>query len=97
MRTFQLLGGMVPRINTSLPVVALTFDDGPSRQFTEEVLSILREQDIRAIFFVTGQAVEDNMEAAQRIAEQGHELGNRSYSHQRMVLRSILSSNRRSK
>jgi peptidoglycan/xylan/chitin deacetylase (PgdA/CDA1 family) len=87
-RTFQLFGGIVSRVDTSRPVVALTFDDGPSPQFTEEVLSLLEEQGIQATFFVTGQSIESNMAAAQRIVEAGHELGNHSYSHQRMILKS---------
>ena len=41
-RTFQCFGCMVPRVDTSTPVVALTFDDGPSSEYTEEVLSVLR-------------------------------------------------------
>jgi chitin deacetylase len=86
-RTFQFFGGIVPRVETSAPVVALTFDDGPSPGFTSEVLSILREQDVKATFFVTGQAVEENMAAAQGIVAEGHELGNHSYSHRRMILK----------
>ncbi len=86
-RTWQFFGGIVPRVDTSAPVVALTFDDGPSAQYTEEILAVLREHDVRATFFVTGQAVEENMAAAQMIVEEGHELGNHSYSHRRMVLK----------
>jgi len=86
--TFQFFGGIVPRVSTSLPVVALTFDDGPSSQFTVEILWVLRDQKVKATFFVTGQAVEENMDAARGIVEEGHELGNHSHSHQRMVLRS---------
>jgi peptidoglycan/xylan/chitin deacetylase (PgdA/CDA1 family) len=87
-RTLQFFGGIVPRVDTVVPVVALTFDDGPSSQFTEEVLSILREQEVKATFFVTGQALEEAMAAAQRIVAEGHELGNHSYSHQHMMLKS---------
>jgi peptidoglycan/xylan/chitin deacetylase (PgdA/CDA1 family) len=87
-RTFQLFGKIVPRVNAPAPVVALTFDDGPSSQFTEEILSILREQEVKATFFVIGQALEENMAAAQTIVAEGHELGNHSYSHQRMILKS---------
>jgi peptidoglycan/xylan/chitin deacetylase (PgdA/CDA1 family) len=54
----------------------------------EEVLSILREQEVKATFFVTGQALEENTAAAQRIVAEGHELGNHSYSHQHMMLKS---------
>ena len=87
-RTFQCFGGIVPRVETSAPLVALTFDDGPSPQFTEEVLATLRQHDVRATFFVTGQALEENMAVAQRIVEEGHELGNHTYSHRHMLLKS---------
>jgi peptidoglycan/xylan/chitin deacetylase (PgdA/CDA1 family) len=86
-RTFQLFGGIVYRVNTSVPVVALTFDDGPSPRFTEDILSVLREQQAKATFFVTGQGIEENAEAARRIVEEGHELGNHSTSHRRMILK----------
>jgi peptidoglycan/xylan/chitin deacetylase (PgdA/CDA1 family) len=87
-RTFQCFGSMVARVDTSAPVVALTLDDGPSSEYTEEVLSVLREYDVKATFFVTGRALEDNMAAARRIVAEGHELGNHSYSHQHMILKS---------
>jgi chitin deacetylase len=87
-RTLQFFGGIVPRVETSAPVVALTFDDGPSPGFTSEVLTILREQDVKATFFVTGQALEENMAAAHSIVAEGHELGNHSYSHRRMIVKS---------
>jgi hypothetical protein len=52
-RTFQFFGEIVPRVNTSARVVALTFDDGPTPEFTERVLSILNKNHVRATFFVT--------------------------------------------
>jgi peptidoglycan/xylan/chitin deacetylase (PgdA/CDA1 family) len=87
-RTSQLFGEIVPRVETSAPVVALTFDDGPT-QYTEEILALLREEGVRATFFVTGQEVERNTLEARRIVAEGHELGNHSYSHQHMVYRSL--------
>jgi chitin deacetylase len=87
-RTFQCFGGIVTRVDTSAPVVALTFDDGPSAQYTEEVLAVLREHGVTATFYVTGRAIEENVAAARSIVVEGHELGNHSYSHQRMVFRS---------
>jgi peptidoglycan/xylan/chitin deacetylase (PgdA/CDA1 family) len=87
-RRFQLFGDMVTRVETASPVVALTFDDGPKPGFTQEILAILREQEVRATFFVTGQALERNLVEGQRIVEGGHELGNHSYSHAHMVGRS---------
>jgi len=87
-RDWQILGRLVTRVETRDRVVALTFDDGPRPGFTEEVLGILRDKGGKATFFVTGQALEENMAQAQLIVEQGHELGNHSYSHQRMIARS---------
>lgn len=87
-REFQVFGNMVTRVETSNPVVALTFDDGPNPGFTEEILEILREEEVRATFFVTGRALEENTLEAQRIVAGGHELGNHSYSHVRMIGRS---------
>jgi peptidoglycan/xylan/chitin deacetylase (PgdA/CDA1 family) len=84
-RTFQFFGRIVPRVNTSQRLVALTFDDGPTRERTAEVLRLLRERGVRATFFVTGGELEQNMSAGRDIVAAGHELGNHSYSHQRMV------------
>lgn len=69
-------------------VVALTFDDGPTARYTDEVLDILREEGVKATFFVIGTALERDLSVCQRIAAEGHELGNHSYSHWPMVLRS---------
>jgi chitin deacetylase len=79
---------MVTRVETSRPVVALTFDDGPSPGVTEQILEILHAKGVRATFFATGQALEENLPEAQRIVANGHELGNHSYSHVRMIGRS---------
>lgn len=50
-RTTQLFGGIIARVETERPVVALTFDDGPSVRFTPDVLTILRERGVKATFF----------------------------------------------
>jgi chitin deacetylase len=85
-RTFQFFGQLVPRVNTSQKVVALTFDDGPTPEATGHILSALDREHVRATFFVTGAELERNMAEGRRIVAAGHELGNHSYSHERMVL-----------
>ena len=85
-RTFQFFGELVPRVNTSQKVVALTFDDGPTPEATGQILSVLEEEHVRATFFVTGADLEKNMAEGRRIVAAGHELGNHTYSHERMVL-----------
>lgn len=60
--------------------VYLTFDDGPSI-YTDEILDILAEYDVKATFFVVGKEDEASKEAMKRIVEEGHTLGMHSYSH----------------
>ncbi len=61
--------------------VALTFDDGPNEPYTSEILDILASYDIKATFFVIGKNVEFYPETARRIVDEGHVIGNHSYSH----------------
>lgn len=82
----QLLGPLISRVETEERVVALTFDDGPTAQYTDEVLTILRQEGIKATFFVVGAALERDLAVCRRITAKGHELGNHSFSHQRLVL-----------
>lgn len=60
--------------------VYLTFDDGPSI-YTDEILDILAEYDVKATFFVIGKEDEQSIKRYQRIVEEGHALGMHSYSH----------------
>jgi len=87
--TVQLFGGIVDRVETEAPVVALTFDDGPTAQFTTEVLDILRQRQVKATFFVVGEALDRNPALGRQIAAAGHELGNHSYSHTRLILQPL--------
>ncbi|WP_188208098.1 polysaccharide deacetylase family protein [Alkalibacillus aidingensis] len=86
-RSFQLFGDLVDHVETEEHVVALTFDDGPGIH-SEEVLQVLDEQEVKATFFLTGEEIENEPELAQLMADRGHEIGNHSYSHERMVLKS---------
>jgi len=65
----------------ALREVYLTFDDGPSI-YTEELLDILAENDVKATFFVTGKDKENYGDTYRRIVEEGHTLGMHSYSHE---------------
>lgn len=84
--TWQLFGELVYRVETDRPVVALTFDDGPSRKHTAAVVETLDQLDIRASFFLTGHEAARSPELVTLIADAGHEIGNHSFSHDRMVL-----------
>lgn len=85
-RTFQFFGSIVSRIDTSERVVALTFDDGPEI-YTNQVLDELAKKQVKATFYVVGNRLEAYPEIGKRIIEEGHELGNHSYSHQRFLLK----------
>lgn len=85
-RSFQFFGEIVPRVETSQKVIALTFDDGPSREKTEELLQILREENVKATFYVTGAEIEKNPGELEKIIAEGHEIGNHTFNHEKMVL-----------
>lgn len=87
-RHFQLTGELVSRMETERKWVALTFDDGPEPGFTEELLGILARARVPATFFLVGEAVSRNPTQTRAIVEAGHELGNHSYSHRRMLFMS---------
>ncbi|MBR3995913.1 MAG: polysaccharide deacetylase family protein [Clostridia bacterium] len=61
--------------------IAITFDDGPGKEYTPEILDILNEYGIKATFFVVGKNAENNPEILKRIYTEGHEIGNHTYSH----------------
>ena len=61
--------------------VYLTFDDGPSKDITPQILDILKENDVKATFFVLGARVDLYPETTKRIFEEGHYLANHGYSH----------------
>ena len=73
---------VVEAIQTSRKLVALTFDDGPTRPYTELVLDVLASSAVPATFFVLGAAVvPETSPFVVRAAAEGHELGNHTHSH----------------
>lgn len=67
--------------------LVLTFDDGPTSPFTEQILDILAERRVPATFFLCGKNVERHPEIARRILREGHTIGNHTYSHPLLLLR----------
>jgi peptidoglycan-N-acetylglucosamine deacetylase len=86
--SFSVYGDLINRVETKEPFVALTFDDGPTLGITEEVLKILADNKVKATFFVIGQELDENIIQGRKIVDAGHELGNHSYTHKRMIFRS---------
>lgn len=72
-------------VDTRLPLIALTLDDGPDPETTDEILSVLAEHGARATFFLISDRVEGNESLVSRIVEAGHELGNHMTSDEPSV------------
>ncbi|MBQ7983917.1 MAG: polysaccharide deacetylase family protein, partial [Clostridia bacterium] len=64
--------------------IALTFDDGPSALYTADILDYLKEEGIRATFFVVGSQARSNPELLLREEREGHEIGNHTDTHPRL-------------
>ncbi|MGT2755724.1 polysaccharide deacetylase family protein [Streptococcus ovuberis] len=62
-------------------VIALTFDDGPRPETTPQVLDLLASHQIKATFFLLGQSILGNESIVQRMAAEGHQLANHTWSH----------------
>ena len=65
----------------TVPQLALTFDDGPHPEFTPRLLDVLAEHQLTATFFVIGELAERHPDIVRRIAAEGHELGNHTWTH----------------
>ncbi|MFF3554087.1 polysaccharide deacetylase family protein [Streptomyces tsukubensis] len=61
--------------------MVLTFDDGPDHRYTPEVLDILARYDVPAMFFVCGEMADVNGDLVRRMADDGHVVGNHTWSH----------------
>lgn len=68
-------------VRTTRKVVALSFDDGPGPEDTPRVLDILKAHGAKATFFVEGQAVQARPDLVRRIAAEGHEVANHTFTH----------------
>ncbi|MGY0501943.1 polysaccharide deacetylase family protein [Nocardia sp. FBN12] len=84
-RTYQVAGRLVDRVETDEKVVALTFDDGPTAR-TPQVLRMLAQSQVPATFYLVGDNLTAHPEYGAAIVGAGHEIGNHTYSHRRMVL-----------
>lgn len=62
-------------------IVAITFDDGPCSRTTNRLLDGLKERNVKATFFLVGENAESNENVVKRMYEEGHLIGNHTYSH----------------
>jgi peptidoglycan/xylan/chitin deacetylase (PgdA/CDA1 family) len=73
----------VQSINHGNQGISLTFDDGPDSVSTPQILSILKKHDVKGAFFLIGEKVVAHPELTKEIINQGHIIGNHSYSHRK--------------
>jgi peptidoglycan-N-acetylglucosamine deacetylase len=70
---------------TSAPTVCLTFDDGPHPRTCTAILDVLRQEHVRATFFVVGTRSRQHPELLRRMLREGHEIGNHTWDHRRLT------------
>ena len=77
----------INRADMEVKVVALTYDDGRSSPYTNQLLNILDRYQVKATFFEIGRNIEKHPEIVPMIVARGHELANHSYSHTDMMFK----------
>lgn len=80
-QVYQNASQVAVSLNGASPMVALTFDDGPSKYWTKGLLDGLKERNVKATFFLIGANVEGNEALVERMVAEGHLIGNHTYSH----------------
>jgi peptidoglycan/xylan/chitin deacetylase (PgdA/CDA1 family) len=78
--------GAITHVETSEPVVALTFDDGPHPDYTPLLLEILDRYGAKATFFMVGETAQKYPELVKAVADAGHTIGNHSWDHKSFPL-----------
>lgn len=78
-------------VKTHEKVVALTFDDGPSVPYTEQILAILDKYHVKATFYLLGVGIKSHPDIVKKTIQAGHELGNHSMYHHHLKKKSVSS------
>jgi peptidoglycan/xylan/chitin deacetylase (PgdA/CDA1 family) len=84
----HLICDALVHVETDEKVVALFFDDGPHPTLTPRMLDLLDRHGVKASFFMLGRSVERWPDTAREVVRRGHEVGNHSYSHPRLIFMS---------
>jgi peptidoglycan-N-acetylglucosamine deacetylase len=82
----RVASAIVWKVDTTRPVVALTFDDGPDPVHTPRVLDLLAREKAKATFFLVGRRARAQPDIVKRIRADGHEIGNHTETHGRTLL-----------
>ena len=76
-----LFPSLIWRKKTSNKEIWLTFDDGPDPEVTPWILNVLKQEDVKATFFLVGEQIEEFPDLVGTIINEGHIIANHSYSH----------------
>jgi cellulose synthase/poly-beta-1,6-N-acetylglucosamine synthase-like glycosyltransferase/peptidoglycan/xylan/chitin deacetylase (PgdA/CDA1 family)/spore germination protein YaaH len=71
----------IDQLGAAKKKLAITFDDGPDPRWTPQILNILKQKNVPAAFFVIGVQASENPEILKREYDDGHEIGNHTYTH----------------
>jgi peptidoglycan-N-acetylglucosamine deacetylase len=75
------LGYLIDRHGRQKNKMAISFDDGPDPRYTPRILDILKQYKAPATFFIVGLAAEENIGLVKRMINEGHEIGNHTFTH----------------
>lgn len=90
--TFSVMaatGEPIRHVKTSEKVVALTFDDGPDEPYTEQILSVLNKNHVKATFYVLGGNAKAYPQLIKKIMTEGHDIGSHTMYHDQMKNKSV--------
>jgi peptidoglycan/xylan/chitin deacetylase (PgdA/CDA1 family) len=87
-RNSPVFGRAITSLRGHGRAVALTFDDGPNPDATPLILDALKARGVRATFFILGRHAERWPELVQRVADEGHAIGNHGYYHRKLHFKS---------
>lgn len=76
---------LINEVSTTEKVIAITFDDGPNPLYTPQIIDIFAKANSKATFFMIGEQIEKSPEIVKLVAEQGHEIGNHTFSHEKLT------------
>ncbi len=82
-------GEPIRHVKTTEKVIALTFDDGPDKPYTEQILGVLDKHNVKGTFFVLGGNAKANPDLIKKIMSDGHDLGNHTWAHSKMKGRTV--------
>lgn len=75
---------VITKASTKEKLVALTIDDGPTSEYTPQILDILENYGVQATFFVVGEQIAKNPDILVQEVQAGHELANHTFSHRNL-------------